>query len=73
MATSYRFGVSEFTTWPWSFERDVERYPAHGIDVIEICEFKLNRDDYCAAAAPSQGQRDGGKLGAVHRAFTLSG
>ncbi len=46
MANSYRFGVSEFTTWPWSFERDLERYPAHGIDVIEICEFKLNGDDY---------------------------
>ena len=41
-----RFGVSEFTTWPWSFERDVERYAAHGIDAIEVCEFKLNRDDY---------------------------
>src|SRR6185437_14504714 len=46
MAASYRFGVSEFTTWPWSFERDVERYSAHGLDVIEICEFKLNANDY---------------------------
>jgi len=41
-----RFGVSEFTTWPWSFERDIEHYAAHGVDAIEICEFKLNRDDY---------------------------
>jgi sugar phosphate isomerase/epimerase len=41
-----RFGISEFTTWPWSFERDVERYAAHGVDAIEICEFKLDRDDY---------------------------
>ncbi|MDQ2679953.1 MAG: sugar phosphate isomerase/epimerase [Candidatus Eremiobacteraeota bacterium] len=41
-----RFGVSEFTTWPWSFERDVERFAAHGIDAIEVCEFKLNRNDY---------------------------
>jgi len=41
-----RFGVSEFTTWPWSFERDIERYAAHGVDAIEVCEFKLNRDDY---------------------------
>lgn len=40
------FGVSEFTTWPWPFERDVERYAAHGVDAIEVCEFKLNRDDY---------------------------
>lgn len=46
MTTSYRFGVSEFTTWPWSFERDVAQYPAHGIHTIEICQFKLNRNDY---------------------------
>jgi sugar phosphate isomerase/epimerase len=43
---SYRFGISEFTTWPWSFATDIERYSAHGVDAIEICEFKLNRDDY---------------------------
>lgn|GEM_PF-6628739 len=43
-----RFGISEFTTWPWSFERDVERYQAHGIAIIEICQFELNRDDYSA-------------------------
>lgn len=42
----YRFGVSEFTTWPWSFERDVARYALHGAQTIEICEFKLDRDDY---------------------------
>jgi sugar phosphate isomerase/epimerase len=41
-----RFGISEFTTWPWSFERDVERYAARGVDCIEICEFKLDRNDY---------------------------
>ncbi|HEY5426568.1 MAG TPA: sugar phosphate isomerase/epimerase family protein [Candidatus Tumulicola sp.] len=46
MSEPARFGVSEFTTWPWSFERDVERYAAHGIDAIEICEFKLDRNDY---------------------------
>ncbi len=46
MANPYRFGISEFTTWPWSLERDVERYLGHGIDVIEICQFKLNLDDY---------------------------
>lgn len=43
---SYRFGISEFTTKPWSFEEDVRRYTAHGVDAIEVCEFKLNRDDY---------------------------
>jgi sugar phosphate isomerase/epimerase len=41
-----RFGVSEFTTKPWSFERDVERYAAHGVDAIEVCEFKLRGHDY---------------------------
>ena len=30
MRSSLPFGVSQFTTWPWSFERDVERYAAHG-------------------------------------------
>ena len=41
-----QFGISEFTTWPWSFERDVDRFADHGIGAIEVCEFKLNRDDY---------------------------
>src|SRR5579884_997826 len=39
---SYTFGVSEFTTWPWSFEEDVERYAALGVETIEVCEFKLD-------------------------------
>ena len=42
----YVFGVSQFTTWPWSLERDLRQYAIHGIDAIEVCEFKLNRDDY---------------------------
>jgi sugar phosphate isomerase/epimerase len=46
MTPALPFGVSEFTTWPWPFERDAERYAAHGIPWIEICEFKLNRNDY---------------------------
>jgi sugar phosphate isomerase/epimerase len=46
MRSPLPFGVSEFTTWPWPFERDVERYAAHGIDAIEVCEFKLDRNDY---------------------------
>lgn len=57
MQDSYdRFGVSEFTTWPWPFERDVERYASHGVDTIEICEFKLDRNDYgpqLAAVSPA--------------------
>lgn len=43
--SDYRFGFSEFTTWPWSFARDVERYAKHGATEIEICEFKLAHED----------------------------
>lgn len=39
----YRFGISEFTTWPWSFEDDVRRYAALDVEVIEVCEFKLDQ------------------------------
>lgn len=39
---SYDLGISEFTTWPWTFERDVERYRSHGLEAIEITEFKLD-------------------------------
>ena len=39
---SYALGMSEFTTWPWTFERDVEQYAALGIECIEVCEFKLD-------------------------------
>lgn len=45
MSAPYRFGFSEFTTWPWPFRRDVERYPQHGATEIEICEFKLAHND----------------------------
>jgi sugar phosphate isomerase/epimerase len=38
----YQFGVSEFTTWPWSFAEDVERYARLGVAASEVCEFKLD-------------------------------
>ena len=38
----FRFGVSEFTTMPWSFDEDVERYARLGIDAIEVVEAKLD-------------------------------
>ena len=44
----YTFGVSEFTTNPWTFEQDVETYARLGVDTIEVCEAKL--DDARAAA-----------------------
>jgi sugar phosphate isomerase/epimerase len=40
------FGISQFTTWPWSFERDLQEYAAAGATAIEVCEFKLDRADY---------------------------
>ncbi|HEY5340417.1 MAG TPA: hypothetical protein VIK27_05265, partial [Candidatus Aquilonibacter sp.] len=43
-ALTWRFGISEVTTWPWTFEDDVRRYPALGAEAIEIWEFKLDGD-----------------------------
>jgi sugar phosphate isomerase/epimerase len=40
---TYEFGVSEFTTQPWTFEQDVEQYSRLGVDTIEVCEVKLDR------------------------------
>lgn len=36
------FGVSQFTTKPWSFERDVREYAQLGVEAIEIVESKLD-------------------------------
>lgn len=41
-APAFEFGVSEFTTWPWAFDEDVERYAQLGVPCIEVCEFKLD-------------------------------
>jgi sugar phosphate isomerase/epimerase len=38
----FQFGVSEFTTQPWSFEQDVASYKQLGVDTIEVCEVKLD-------------------------------
>ena len=38
----FRFGVSQFTTWPWSFEQDLENYAGLDIEAIEVCESKLD-------------------------------
>lgn len=43
------FGVSQFTTMPWSFDEDVARYRALGVDAIEVVEAKLD-----AERAPAQ-------------------
>lgn len=40
--TSLPFGVSQFTTWPQTFEEDLELYRKAGVDFIEVCEAKLD-------------------------------
>ncbi len=70
--TDYRFGFSEFTTWPWSFRRDVERYRAHGADSIEICEFKLPHSDYAEYLGMVHGLTPGSVQMDVHSVFVDS-
>lgn len=41
-AAPYKFGVSEFTTWPWTFDEDIDNYARLGVETIEVCEFKLD-------------------------------
>jgi sugar phosphate isomerase/epimerase len=36
------FGVSQFTTWPQTFEEDIRLYRELGIENIEVCEAKLS-------------------------------
>ena len=36
------FGVSQFTTWPQTFEEDLQLYCGAGIENIEVCEAKLS-------------------------------
>ncbi|MBA2935192.1 sugar phosphate isomerase/epimerase [Sphingomonas sp. CGMCC 1.13654] len=42
----FAFGISEFTTMPWSFDQDVERYARLGVDTIEVVEAKLDDDRF---------------------------
>jgi sugar phosphate isomerase/epimerase len=37
-----RFGMSQYTTWPLSFEQDLELYQKAGVHYIEVCEGKLD-------------------------------
>lgn len=41
---TWTFGISECTTWPWSFAEDLERYAGLGAGAIELWEFKLDPD-----------------------------
>ncbi len=55
MPPRYHFGVSEFTTTPWTFEQDIEHYNQLGVEAIEVCEFKLDEQrmgEQLASIAP---------------------
>ena len=39
------FGISQYTTWPQSFEDDLALYRAAEIEFIEVCEAKLDPAD----------------------------
>lgn len=41
-----KFGFSEFTTWPWTFEKDLAMYKKNGAQYIEVCEFKFAHEEY---------------------------
>jgi len=36
------FGVSQYTTWPQTFEQDLDLYRQAGVDYIEVCEAKID-------------------------------
>ncbi len=36
------FGVSQYTTWPQTFEQDLELYRKSAVSFIEVCEGKLD-------------------------------
>lgn len=72
--SAYTFGFSEFTTWPWSFKKDLQHYTQQGADVIEVCEFKLAHNDYADAldAIPASGLAVGSVQAKVHSIFVDS-
>ncbi|MGH2409589.1 MAG: sugar phosphate isomerase/epimerase family protein [Chloroflexota bacterium] len=63
---AYKFGISEFTTHPWTFEQDVETYARLGVDTIEVCEFKI--DDARAAEQLARVGRHGLEISSVQPA-----
>lgn len=69
--SSPKFGFSEFTTWPWSFEEDVRQYKAAGAEWIEVCEFKLAQHDYarCLQLAADSGLQVASVQAKIHSIF----
>lgn len=50
----FQYGVNEFTTQPWTFEEDVQRYAELGVEAIEVCEAKLDSQLYAEQLARVQ-------------------
>jgi sugar phosphate isomerase/epimerase len=67
----FRFGVSQFTTMPWSFDEDVAAYAALGIPCIELCESKLDmaRDREQLASVAAAGLTATSFQGRFHSLF----
>lgn len=66
-----KFGFSEFTTWPWSFDEDVREYRAAGAEWIEVCEFKLAQHEYARGlqSAADSGLTVGSVQAKIHSIF----
>lgn len=71
MQKDFAFGVSEFTTWPSTFEADVELYAAAGVDCIEVAEFKLDQTRLAEqmASIENSGLRVSSVQATVHSLF----
>ena len=67
----FSFGISEFTTMPWSFDQDLARYAALGVEAIEIVEAKLDEARWAdqMAAIASAGLTISGVQPAVRTFF----
>ena len=43
--TTLPFGVSQYTTWPQTFDQDIDLYREAAIQAVEVCESKLDPAD----------------------------
>lgn len=66
-----KFGFSEFTTWPWSFDEDIKAYKDAGAQCVEVCEFKLAHNDYerCLKLVESSGMQVASVQAKIHSIF----
>ena len=48
---TFAFGISQFTTQPWSFDETVARLPGLGVDALEVVEATLDDSRYAEQLA----------------------